>query len=97
MDMTPLKIAIFLATYVSPPDANASGAGYVTAKVWHSPAGDSARDWLKRHGLINEVGADITAKGRAWLDAILSTPLPVEEKRWRVPDRDFKTMYGDAK
>lgn len=83
----PLTIAIFLAIYVSPREANESGVGYVPSKVWHSPAAVSVRNWLTRHELINEAGADITAKGRAWLDALLTTPLPVKEERWRVPTR----------
>jgi hypothetical protein len=92
-----LTLAIFLAVYVCPPDANAAGAGYINSKVWNSPAGFSSRAWLKQNGLINEMGADLTAKGRAWLKAIQSTPLPVEEKRWHIPDRDFAAMYGDGK
>lgn len=42
---------------------------------WDSPAGQQTRAWLQNNGLVDADYA-LTPRGRAWLDAILSVPLP---------------------
>ena len=45
---------------------------------WDSPSGRQTRAFLQNNGLV---GADcaITPRGSAWLDAVLSVPLPSVE------------------
>jgi hypothetical protein len=76
--VAPLLLQIFLAIYVSPqPDR------MIGEDTWNSSAGERFRLWLEKNDLINEAHADLTDKGRAWLKAILSVPLPVAT--WEIP------------
>lgn len=49
----------------------------------------SALEKLKAEGMITPASAfashELTPKGTAWLEAVLTLPLPVEA--WRIPDR----------
>lgn len=80
--VSPLTVQILMAIYVSPKSANETGCGVMTTSCWHSPAATAARLWLRQQGLINEAEEDLTDKGRAWFEAILSTPLPVA--KWEI-------------
>lgn len=58
-----------------------------------------ATDWLLTFGLIGPDDAMITAltdKGRAWLDLILATPLPVQLAVWGDPRAERSTMVSLA-
>jgi hypothetical protein len=44
---------------------------------WDSPAGQQTREFLQNNGLVDADYAP-TARARAWLDAILSVPMPVD-------------------
>lgn len=46
---------------------------------WDSPAGQQTRAFLQNNGLVDSDYAP-TARGRAWLDAILSVPMPEPSK-----------------
>lgn len=88
--MAPIHITFMLACHCSPdPEENLGHAH------WNSPAGYSTREWLVNNELLEPIYTDPTApgnkytvtdRGRAWVEFICSTPLPVIE--WRLPDRE---------
>lgn len=67
----PLTIQIMLAHYVSP-----TPSGVVGEHVYKSMAGTETANLLLDAGLIEENG-EVTEKGKAWVEMICSTPLPV--------------------
>lgn len=77
MIRAPITIKIMLACYVGP-DAERE----VGIDVWNSEAGRESRFWLEQNGLIDK-NERATEKGRAWVDFIVNTPLPVSV--WVLP------------
>lgn len=75
----PITISIMLACYalVQPQDGMLG--------EWNSPAGIASRRWLQENGLIDE-DHRVTEKGKAWVNHICATPLPVSA--WVFPGRD---------
>ena len=69
-----------LACYVSPLNIGNHALG-----EWNSPAGITSRRWLYENGLIDG-DERATDKGRAWVNHICATPLPVGS--WVLPERD---------
>lgn len=70
MRQPPIKVEFMLACAVSPfPE------GVLWQGGWDSPAGRETRRWLISEGLVTEVYG-VTDRGKAWVEAILSTPLP---------------------
>jgi len=76
----PITISIMLACYVSP-----LNIGHHALGEWNSPAGIKSRRWLQDNGLIDE-DHRATEKGKAWVNHICATPLPVSA--WVFPGRD---------
>jgi hypothetical protein len=76
----PIVINFMLACYCGPNPESAVGE-----VQWNSPSGIQTRDWLKASFLIDESNR-ATARGRAWIQFICHTPLPVS--KWVLPDRE---------
>lgn len=55
-------------------------------QIQRTMATDEAVRWLAEKGLIDGKLA-ATDKGRAWVNAICETPLPVPVTTWQIPDR----------
>ena len=82
---TPLELLILL-------DVHTRGAAFPRSSTGSPPPSPShltAYERLKAEGMVKpgEIFAshELTPKGQAWLEAVLTLPLPVET--WRVPDR----------
>jgi hypothetical protein len=79
--VSPLAINIMLACYVYPDPAKEVG------QTWFSHAGSEIRAWLIENDLIQD--GDMfraTERGKAWVEFICATPVPVAQ--WRLPQRD---------
>lgn len=76
---SPLLITIMLACHVSPKPYELVGA------PWGSDAGHKFRRLLQEHGLI-DANYNSTPKGRAWVQYIINTPLPIAT--WSMPPRN---------
>lgn len=76
---SPLQIIIMLTCYYSPEPASEVGV-----ERWHSKAADDIREQLRKDGLIDDFNA-VTERGRAWVEYICRTPLPVQS--WILPER----------
>lgn len=77
--MAPITIKIMLACHCS-----AAPELQLGAEQWNSFAGLEARTWLLESGLIDSDNRS-TPKGKAWVQFICSTPLPVAT--WALPER----------
>ena len=76
---SPLQIIIMLICYYSPKPVSE-----IDVSRWHSQAADEIREQLRRDGLIDDSNR-ATERGRAWVDYICRTPLPVQS--WILPER----------
>lgn len=75
---TPLCLRLMLLAYYSAdPMANLD-------ESMMSPPGKDFQYWLKTHGLVDN-NMRATERGKAWVEFILSTPLPVA--KWTLPER----------
>lgn len=89
--LPPIAITFMLTCYFSPEPAIQLGV------QWNSEAGCKMRNWLMRNNLI-DAEYSATERGKAWVDFICSTPLPIV--RWALPERsqDFAPVAAeDAK
>lgn len=59
---------------------------FFTHAVWNSRAGRGIRGALFNEGLIDDAH-QITPKGRAWVEAIIIVPFPVETVQYVIPKR----------
>lgn len=84
---TPLEVQMLL-------DVHTKGYAFPSSAPGSPPTPPSsshvsALERLKAEGMITPASAyashELTPKGKAWIDAVLSLPLPVET--WRIPDR----------
>lgn len=84
---TPLELQMLL-------DVHTKGYAFPASAPGSPPTPPSsshvnALEKLKAEGMITPASAfashELTPKGMAWLEAVLSLPLPVET--WRIPDR----------
>lgn len=66
----PVTISFLLAMYYHPAPAGAIGE-----QSWNSRSGTAAREWLFVNQLVDE-NHRVTARGRAWIERLLATPLP---------------------
>lgn len=73
----PIVIQFMLACYYSPKPAEQIG------ELWRKPIGDEVRGWLLAQKLITPppeppwATYEVTEKGKAWVDMLCATPLPV--------------------
>lgn len=77
MAVSPLVMQMAIAFH-----ATGEPEQFFTPLSWGSPASEAAREWLLLEGLIVDgESGDIrgTEKLAAWLEAALSTPLPVQK------------------
>lgn len=77
--VSPLAVRIMLACYYSPDPAREVGV------PWASQAGTEIRTWLLNEGLIANDTSLATERGKAWVEFLLQTPLPVA--KWTLPER----------
>lgn len=80
--MTPLQMGIMLAAHTGCSEYDTSNPG--TAIY------NQLRNELFNNDLIeltdkNDYGHRLTSKGAFWLNAVLSTPFPVEKKTFYIP------------
>lgn len=82
--MTPLELKILLEYYLG----NNPGEK-MDIEFWHSERSQEARQkFLDEDVLVyQDHAAEITEKGKAWVEYILATPMPVETTRWILPER----------
>lgn len=79
MKVSPLVIEIMIeCATCSEPGSN------IPDRMWNSEGAAHARDELRENGLIDDANA-ATERGRAWVDFICKTPLPVQT--WVLPSR----------
>jgi hypothetical protein len=79
MIRAPITITFMLACHTSPEPAQRLGVDH-----WDSPIGREVRQWLIDNDLIDHDNRS-TPKGRAWVEFIINTPLPVAT--WVLPPR----------
>ena len=60
-------------------------------KSWNSPAGKEIRAWLQREGLV-DLEWRTTARGKAWVEAIVNTPVPWAEEKEEPAFAQPRTM-----
>jgi hypothetical protein len=82
--MAPITINFMLACYTS-----ASPPAQLSEGQWNSPSGQEARAWLRDNGLVDN-SYNATERGKAWVQFICSTPLPVAV--WTLPARTRAEM-----
>jgi len=75
----PIVVSFMLVCYFSPNPEEELGHAH-----WNSGAGLETRKWLSDNGLI-DAGHRATERGKAWVEFICQTPLPVV--RWTLPER----------
>ena len=84
---TPLEVQMLLDVHTKGYAFPASAPG--SPPTPPSSSHVSALEKLKAEGMISPASAfashELTPKGAAWLEAVLTLPLPVES--WRIPDR----------
>ena len=71
--MTPLHMRLILEGVTANPGSN------VSRDIWESQASREYRNELVDLGSKKEGTFRITAKGEAWLDRALATPMPVQK------------------
>ena len=79
--MAPIKLQFLIACQVYACPSSSLGHEY-----WDSPAGRATRSWLLKEDLV-DTASQITDRGRVFLDAIRSLPLPVSKTVWSMPDQ----------
>lgn len=77
--MTPFTIQMLLTCHWSPTPED-----QYEPKIWNSDAGTATRGWLMDNGLIDDHWK-VTARGRALVNILCTTPLPVLS--WVAPEK----------
>ena len=77
--LAPIHIKFMLACHCSGDPENTLGSAH-----WNSSAGHDTKQWLIENDLIDENNRS-TPRGRAWVQFICQTPLPVAT--WTLPER----------
>lgn len=85
----PVTISFLLAIYYHPDPATAIGE-----QSWNSRSGTAAREWLFVNQLVDE-NHRVTARGRAWIERLLATPLP-KTKIGRPIPKGVRVRYSYA-
>lgn len=78
---SPLLIELMLVCYYSP-----DAPGHFGQEQWNAPATREALDWLQANELVRP-DLRATGRGKAWIEYIINTPLPVP--RWELPPREI--------
>jgi hypothetical protein len=78
--VSPFAVSLMLTCYWSPEPVTER------AQEWSTEAGVEITAWLAAQGLIDPKTYRATERGKAWVEFICATPLPVA--KWTLPERE---------